>query len=358
MRKVLTLILLFITMLCISSVAYAAEVNLSINKPYTNVRVVSPQFPDTDNKELTDGVLGTMSFVADSAWTGASYGATESGMVYDEWPLYTTVIDLEEVSTVTKVYGNFIRHTNTGVGLPISVKVYASVDNINWMKLGYTNAIFDHIPDGIYSIGWHIDNIPENESIDLVGDSPVKARYIRFDFETRSDMHLIDEITVMGYKGVNADAVTPFNTRKLENDTIMRADDVTDLVLINFNPEKSWNKESLKPYIAYIDAEGNTVDTLFDTVCFVANSGPNGRVFDVENNLVTIDDWKWYINSIFNGYMDILDETAKEVAVKLQRDYKLNLVLMMPYRPLRQQVLAHLTAKRLICRLKLTGNTR
>ncbi len=342
MKRLLLLSAIIFAFIFIVPSAYAADaVNLSVGKPYTNTRVVSQFFPDTGNIELTDGIFGTKSYLADSAWTGTSYLETESGMVYDEWPLYTTVIDLQSVCSITEVYGNFVRDMNLGVGFPASVTVYASTDNENWMKLCYTHSIFDHIPDGIYRFGWHIDDVDSNHTVDLVGNSPIKARYIRYDFETRSDMHLIDEITVMGYEGITDDAVTPHSTRKLENDEIMRSGEATgfvnDLVLINYTPNKFWTTETLKPYLTYIDPDGNSLDTLYDTVCFVANESENGRVFDIENNVVTINDWKWYLDRTFSGENSevyILNETAKQASIDLNNpDYKVNLVVMMPYPP-------------------------
>ncbi len=343
----LTLFLLFLMVISLNNTVvsfaseYAETVNLSTGKPYTNVRVVSSYFPDTDNKELTDGVFGTKIYLSDPAWTGVAHRETASGMVYDEWPLYTTVIDLEKVCSITEVSANFVRDLDLRIGFPGSVKVYASLDNENWQKLCYTNFINDHIPDGIYSFGWNVPDVEPNHTVDLACGDVINARYVRFDFETRADMTLIDEITVMGYDGVVDFAEDPYNIRKLENGTIMRSGEptgrVTDLVLLNYTPTKFWSKESYLPYLAYLDADGNVKDTLFDTVCLVANMGPNGRVFDVENDMVTIDDWKWYLDRTFvgeNSEYNILNETAKQVSFDLNDpDYRVKLVVMMPYPP-------------------------
>ena len=336
----LTLVLTLIFLVNASVFSAEEVVNLSVGKPYTTVGVVNKSFPDTNKKELTDGIFGTKSYLADSAWVGVSHRETESGMVYDEWPLYTTVIDLQKECTVTEVSANFVRNYDLRVGFPTSVKVYASLDNIYWEKLCSTDLIFDHIPDGVYKFGWNVPDVESNITKSYK-NKPAKARYIRYDFVTRSDMHLFDEITVMGYEDPEHGG-DPRNLRKLENGTIKRGGGeptgwVTDMVLINFNPEKHWTKESLTPYLAYVDKDGNIKDTLFDTVCFVANTGPNGRVYDVENSLVTADDWKWYLDYMFEGensYLNILNELASEISHELDKQsYRAKVVLMMPFPP-------------------------
>ncbi len=336
----LTLVLTLIFLVNASVFSAEEIVNLSVGKPYTTVGVVNKSFPDTNKKELTDGIFGTKSYLADSAWVGVSHRETESGMVYDEWPLYTTVIDLQKECAVTEVSANFVRNYDLRVGFPTSVKVYASLDNIYWEKLCSTDLIFDHIPDGVYKFGWNVPDV-ESNTTESYKNKPVKARYIRYDFVTRSDMHLFDEITVMGYEDPEY-GYDPWNLRKLENGTIKGGGGeptgwVTDMVLINFNPKKHWIKEDLKPYLAYVDKDGNIKDTLFDTVCFVANSGPNGRVYDVENSLVTADDWKWYLDYMFEGensYLNILNELASEISLELDKQsYRAKVVLMMPFPP-------------------------
>ena len=177
-------------------------VTLSVGKPYTCVRYENPTYPDTDGKELTDGVFASL-YYSDTAWTGTTRTGIQSGLAYDRWPIYTTVIDLESVCSVTEIYGSFLLSNGVGVGLPRGFRVYASEDNENWMELGYLNNFGGDFENGRYTFGWRNDNGVTDNLCDLVdnGDNPIKARYIRYDFEKYTPHNCIDEIVVKGYEG-------------------------------------------------------------------------------------------------------------------------------------------------------------
>ncbi len=338
----LTSLLLFIIMTVNVSANEPSEiVNLSLGKPYTTVRVLDERYPDTDNKELTDGKFGTK-FYYDENWNGQYYEDTETGMKYDYWPNYTTVIDLGSLKSVTQVSGNFLSQAVIGAFQPKSIRVFASEDGENWMMLSKLIAINYRPDDGIYSYGWHI-NGSNGVAFDYTEDenSSVKARYIRFDFEKSTGYQFIDEITVMGYNGVRSDALTLTNTTMLEKGTIRKVDESTgyvqDMVLIYQNPSMEWPKEKFKPYLTYIDESGKSLDTLFDTVLFLAGHSDNTtqHSFATENSMVKFSDWEWYLNRTFigeNSDINNLNEAAKQASIDLgNENYKVNLVVMIPY---------------------------
>ncbi len=337
MKKLILLLLAVTAFVLIPFSASALEeVNLSVGKPYTRTAAyVSEKYPDTDNKELTDGVLGGASIYY-GAWSGTYHRAQNSGKVYDRNPLYDVTIDLESVNSITSVKANFLRDPNTSVYLPWSFKVWASVDGENWMKLSYLNDFVWNQPFGIYSFGWRIPSNACGETTDLTdGVSPIKARYVRFAFETYQAHNFIDEITVMGYEGVTEDAVDPYNLEDLDNEIKLSGEstgNVQDMVLIY---KRTWTREKLKPYLTYVDADGNSLDTLYDTFCLLSLSSSLGNSFDRYDEDISLTDWVMYLDeSLTNENSDLylLNETARQASIDLNKpDYKANVVVMIPY---------------------------
>ena len=95
-------------------------------------------YPDTDNCELTDGVLPEIvteegEHYRDEAWIGLHYGVPE----YSTLGYAYVTLDLEEATTF---YGaNVYVGTNLvggGVGLPSGVSVYVSDDGESWTLYG------------------------------------------------------------------------------------------------------------------------------------------------------------------------------------------------------------------------------
>ncbi len=335
MKKLILLTLTVIAVLMIPvTVSALEEVNLSVGKPYTRIAAyVNPTYPDTDNKELTDGFTGSTNFYS-SAWTGTYHRHTNSGNTYDEYPLYDVTIDLEGVKSITSVKANFLRHVDAAIYLPWSYKVWASVDGVNWMKLSFLQIKKWNVPTDIYTFGWQVPENACGKGTDYV-TTPVKARYVRFVFETYQAHNFIDEITVMGYDGVVSDAVDPYNTEKLEGE-IRLADETVgnfhDMVLIY---SRDWTTERLKPYLTYVDAEGNSKDTLFDAFCLLKLSSNDGSNLASYKSDMTISDWTEYIAEIFDAEdadVKVLNETAKQASIDLNMpDYKANLVIMIPF---------------------------
>ncbi len=338
MKKLILLLISILALLLIPLSASALEeVNLSLGKPYTRTAAyINPTYPDTDNKELTDGILGWTSIYA-PAWSSTFHRAQQSGKVYDRNPLYDVTIDLESVNSITSVKANFLRDPSTAVYLPRSFKVWASVDGENWQKLSYLNAPVWDQPLGIYSYGWRIPDNASGKTTDLTdGVSPIKARYVRFAFETHMGHIFIDEIAVNGYEGVVSDAIDPCNTEDLDNE-IKLADEKTgnvqDMVLIYQSP--TWDTSKLRYYLTYVDSEGKSVDTLYDTFCFLQLSSKFGNSFDRTDADISLEDWTSYLDDTFSGELAdayILNETARQASIDLNDpDYKANVVVMIPF---------------------------
>ncbi len=317
-------------------------VNLSLGKSYTIRRAETNDYPDTNGTELTDGVLGTTSYT-DPAWSGCSYGGTTSGMVYDRWPLRSVIIDLGGTKSITQIQANFLTEASATIYQPQSVRTFASMDGINWMPLSRQNNINTYAT-GIHSYGWHV-NGDNGVAVDLTGDenSIVLAQYVRFDIEKFS-WNFMDEVTVMGYDGVHSEALPITNTTMLEDGEIQRADastgNIHDMVLCyNGYGHTAWSVDRFKPYLTYVDQNGNSVDTMFDAAMFLGLDAPGttGQAFATENSQITAEGWTWYLEKTFNGETsDIayLNEAARLAAQDLEMpDYKIKLTVMIPYPP-------------------------
>jgi len=306
---------------------------ISKGKPYYNTRYVHPDYPDTDNAELTDGVYAEFSDVDE--WTGTIKGETDSGFVYDDWPLYTTVIDLEKPCAVSDVEVNFLRDGAKEINLPLAVRIYASEDNENWMKLGYLSNIADYNAGNfVYTYGLKTKSI--NGVMTSLAEGPVKARYIRVDFEKRGT-NLLDEITVFGSTDTT-DAVTLTNLSKLENGEVMRVSEKTGFVrdmALCYQYLQPWTAKRFKPIITYVDKNNNSVDAMYDTVLFLAQRNAAGvRVYDIQNYDARISDWFEYLEQTFgeNGDVATLNEAARQASLDLNDpDFKTNYVVMIPF---------------------------
>ncbi len=305
---------------------------ISVGKEYTNTRYVDPLYPDTGNSELTDGVYGT--FGEYDEWTGTIKNMSESGMAYDVWPLYTTVIDLEKLYSVSNVQVNFLRDTVKRISQPQAIRIYASEDGENWMKIAYLNNIFNPYKNYIYTYGWKTEGL--NGNMNSLIDDNIKARYIRVDFEPKGEHSALDEITVTGTDDLTG-AVTLYNLSKLENGEVMKVSDKTGYIrdmALCYQHTGEWTKERYKPIITYIDKSNNSVDMLYDAVLFLAQTYDGRRVYDIDNEDVTIDDWHSYLDMTFGADGDVatLNEAAKQASIDLNDpDFKTKYVVMIPY---------------------------
>jgi hypothetical protein len=168
--------------------SYLANV-VSKGRPYTVSRQADSQYPDTDNKELTNGSTGRTVAHKDPSFEG----------VYDQYKntRYIT-IDLGSEQPVQQFIAYFLYDKSFSVSLPSQVSVSASSDNNSFKSVGSLN----------------MPNIPYGTSISLnkcvyTSAQPVVARYIKFsvapssewtfdnEFEVRSsDISAVDDNTI------------------------------------------------------------------------------------------------------------------------------------------------------------------
>jgi len=96
--------------------------NVALGKTYEWVTGMWGSYPDTDNKELTDGELSTWRYHTNAAYTGAANPEI--------------ILDLGEVKEIYRVFTAFMSTGNSGLALPSAVKYQYSTDKETWYDFG------------------------------------------------------------------------------------------------------------------------------------------------------------------------------------------------------------------------------
>ncbi|PWL44360.1 MAG: hypothetical protein DBY45_05825, partial [Clostridiales bacterium] len=342
--------------------------NVALEKPYTITPEASPSdVPDTDGRELTDGIRATLADQKDPAWFGFVWRYLPTGNQDESWPLKSVVIDLQDVKSVTNVQTSCMSGYLRGKGYinqPFALHTYASMDGKTWLPLSsktnndvwyYGEGTWGDEKFGVVSYGWRATGKNVVESEDHVSDADmVAARYIRVDYEP-VNWCCIDEIEVMGYDGQKEGALVANGTRKLENgQEYMKPGEKTDgihdmLLVYNGNygydaeanrPVGDWSVEKFRPHLTYVNSENKAVDTMFDAVLFLALSSRYGNALpDISvdgDSPPSLKDWEWYIEKMFKegGDVDNLNKAAEIASQELHNpDYKVKMVISIPGMP-------------------------
>ncbi len=327
------------------------EHNLALGKPYERVPGLStPAYPDTNNSELTDGIHGTTNYM-DPAWVGHNYreyGPT--GETKYRELLKSYIVDLGELKTITSVKATFLGSPGAGFNTPAYIDTLVSVDGYNWMKLT-NNDTASKWPSGVQEYGWHANGTDGLDRDMTDGAQMVVARYVRVAWQLITTT-MIDEIEVYGYDEIKSgegimsaeevasratphdnggDYLTPEETGGIhdlllcyngwygtaENGTLRRGE---------------WNAHRFKPMLTYIDENGDSVDTMFDAVLFLALNARSGRGHGWRTSWIAEDIVYWY-DQMFKegGDIDELNKAALQVREDLNLpDYKVKLVISFP----------------------------
>lgn len=236
--------------------------------------------------------------------------------------------DIGHISSVSSYSIRFLHDVQYAIYYPYNVKMVLSDNGKDWYVASDIN--LTDVPEGIVTVGDEFE-------------TPYRARYVMFYFDVR--MHVfIDEITVIGTKNVSG-AISPETLQSysisFEGSTANplgyaapNADllgGAEDVCLIYHNIING-NTEFFLPYVAYLDKNGNVVDTMFDSYLFLPSTGslPSGGTPHSTNNA---EDWKYLYNELFTTgkNFDALDQTAAYVKNQLGKtDYKLKVFATIP----------------------------
>ncbi|HPE95303.1 MAG TPA: discoidin domain-containing protein [Bacillota bacterium] len=153
MKKFLAILLvatLFVSVLTVFVSAEATSQNVAINKSYTLVGIypnlANASWPDTDNKEITDGVFSSTGAYSDAEWVGFNIGADDIKDM--ETPQSAIIIDLGEEFDVTKLVVEACSDTGVGISFPSSVEYFVSTNGTDWTSVGTGTAGTAYNNDG------------------------------------------------------------------------------------------------------------------------------------------------------------------------------------------------------------------
>ncbi len=277
---------------------------------------------DDDDGRLTDGLSGGNAYQSKRWLTSFR---SESRLV---------TFDFGKEVTVSGMRAGFW-HGN-GYYAPRYVRLYLSNDGEAWFLAGSTGPSFP------------LNSTPRryDASLDVGG---YRTRFARVEFCV-DIFTLCDEIEIIGSKTVTADAKT-FTPDEPDEKGFCEGFpgvpyEITDIIKIYngyypSNQDKVNNTaEELLPYIAYLDEEGNILDTMFDAVAFVPSVStdyayPSGGTLVRTNKLppAVKSDWEFYADFLFaEGYeLDALDEAVGTVYESLGKEGKFPVLLCMHY---------------------------
>ncbi|MBR5745638.1 MAG: DUF4855 domain-containing protein [Clostridia bacterium] len=261
------------------------------------------------SKLLTDGEKDDTNMRYNGKWVQFGYG-TGRRVFYD----------LGAICEVSSAALHILEYVDYSCGGIESLELSVSEDGVNWYSAGVSH--------------------PGREGALEIEDSylyearveaavPVRARYVALNIKM-DDMRLfVGEIEVFGKKNAgNAADAAASGMEKVDQFTLIEKpgylnpspdilSGVKDVMLIYHNVG-TVNFNSLLPYVAYIDKDGNVIDTMFDGYLFLPGTGkmPNGGYGEISSKK---PDWDFLLSNMFDSGkgMDELERTAEYVKEQL-----------------------------------------
>jgi chitodextrinase len=147
------------------------EVNHALHKSYTTFVAADPQYPDTNNTEVTDGVYATTTYT-DSAWQG--HRLTNS---------YSFTINLGSAQSIRQFESTFLRKDGAGIVLPPKVKYYTSM----------TGTQFTQVAEVATPASTDLTIVPYAASL----NDSVVAQYVKVFVENGPTWSFVDEVKLL-----------------------------------------------------------------------------------------------------------------------------------------------------------------
>ena len=269
---------------------------------------------DAENSAiLTDGVKDETNMRYNGKWMQFGYGKERR-----------IFFDLGAISAVESASLHILFFNNYSCGSADRITLAVSEDGEVWYSAGTANPSLEN---AVYTNGSYII------TADVKAKAPVRARYVAVNIHL-DDMRLfLGEVEVFGKKNVSgANSPSAASLEILEGQTTVSepagylapSDDilsgVKDVMLIYHNVG-TVNFDSLLPYVAYVDKDGNVTDTMFDGFLFLPGTGqlPNGGYGEISTKK---PDWDFILRNAFDPGkgMDELEKTAEYVKDQLGLD--------------------------------------
>lgn len=236
------------------------------------------------------------------------------------------IYDLDYIRAVDKFTAYFTHQSDWAVYAPSTVTVYLSADGTDWYQAG------------VMTVSGNSD--PQIYKGELKLSKKVKARYVVFSFAVKGWAGCA-ELEVYGTEsasGAVAPASAGIEKKKLfENERMQPSDDLLggakDLCLLYHGKDVKYVAEDLIPYLAYVDADGNPKDVMFDSFLFLMTGEfPSGAKPHADGS---ISDWEWAIDDVLTDgeNMCALDAAAGQIkeALSLDAGYKYKVTMGLYY---------------------------
>ncbi len=280
---------------------YDKQVNLLLNLPVQ----VEASAPETKYKEYNTEVSSKL--LTNGKRAGGTNIHGGEYFKFNSCGSRSIYFDLGHLSQIDAVYASFLSYVEWGVRLPSSVSVALSDNAVDWYMVGTLD--FDGAQD------YHAT---EKE---LKFNKPYAARFVRYSFDIYGWM-ASDEMRVLGTKKVGSGAVRLANSG-IAKETVVRGKYLTprndllggaqDICLMYHGQKLSHSVEETLPYVAYLDKEGNIVDTMFDGFLYLlSGSFPSGVAGHLASKK---SDWEWTLTQLFTSGKNLqaLDEAVGQV---------------------------------------------
>ena len=155
------------------------DINIATGKPYTTNVVSNSTYADTDNKELTDGLLGDALNTYSPTWAGFNEISSAGGNL-------EIIVDLgETMSGLRNFTVNAHQQHSWGIVLPTKVTVYVSNDGKTWKEVAATSVPSESL-ESIF---------PAAISILATASEDVSARYVKYSLTPTVEFLFISEVT-------------------------------------------------------------------------------------------------------------------------------------------------------------------
>ncbi|WP_274364324.1 DUF4434 domain-containing protein [Paenibacillus thermotolerans] len=164
-----------------------SSVNLALHKSYTVSSPASPSYPDTDGKEMTNGIYGA-DYFWDPQWQGRSTEGTAL--------VYSYTVDLGSKQRIDGMSIDFFQDLQSAIKLPQSVEFFVSDDNVNFRSLGKS-------PFRLLNFGPAAPDLA-SAPYGLLLNEPVEAQYVKMLITSSTyAWTFTDELKIEQYSQVN-----------------------------------------------------------------------------------------------------------------------------------------------------------
>lgn len=300
---------------------YATKQNLALGKKVSIISFSSFDSNNANTKQNSkpdDGVLTDGTYARFASWERADVFRFTQG---DGRQI---IIDLEKISAVSQVKGDFLQQTAWGVRLPEAVGISVSLNGIDWQ--------------GVATVDITSDNTSEVKFVPFTADfkKPYRARYVKVQFLV-TPFAALSEIEVIGTKKIPADALTPdpdANVTRMRDRYVTpdEFDGISNILCTpicrgdgtTYDESAMITHDEFLKYVGYYEGD-KLIDTFFDTFLFSPCAD-----FTNANDRFNLKGWKFYIDSQFvpDRNLYALNEAVKTVGNGLGiNDLKVNVFL-------------------------------